>query len=135
MASLCRESSRCSRYVFVRTDNAGVGVRGYVRIPTASHDEGLGTGKADFGADIVASGTLGESFGVAANAGFLFRGDPDFILQDGNEFNAISIDAGTAFRWGVGANFPAKSSVQGIVELTGELNSDDAEFEDATDLA
>lgn len=123
-----------AKYTFVRKENAGVGLRGYVKLPTADHDKGIGTGKADFGLDLVVSGTVGESFGLAGNVGFAFRGDPDFRTAGGVDLPGEK-EIGDVFRWGVGANFPVNGNIQGIVEFTGEITSDDnAEYDDSTDL-
>ncbi len=122
-----------AKYTFVRMDNGGVGVRGFVKIPTADDQEGVGTGKADFGFDFIASGHVGTGLGLAGNVGYTFKGDPKLRNLDGSELVG-DVDIGNPFRWGVGANFPADSSVQGVVEFTGEILPDEAEFDDSTDL-
>lgn len=123
-----------AKYSFIRSDRGGIGVRGFIKIPTADEQEGVGTGKADVGFDFIASGVLGDVLGVAGNVGYTWRGDPDFRDINGNTVGNTSVDIGNPFRYGVGINLPATSRVQAIAELTGEQLPNDAEFDDSTDL-
>jgi outer membrane protein OmpA-like peptidoglycan-associated protein len=122
------------KYVFVRGANFGVGVDGFLKIPTASQKEGRGTGKVDVGASFVVSGTVGTSMTIAANAGFAYRGDAKLRNDHGDEIGGADVTIGNAFTWGVGAGFPANSSVQGIAEINGEILEDGSEYDDWTDL-
>ncbi len=47
-----------------------------VKLPTASSDDGIGTGKADFLVDFIASKELAKAE-VSGYAGYEFRGSPD----------------------------------------------------------
>lgn len=112
-----------------------IGVRPFVKIPTASAEEGVGTRKMDFGFDFLASTTVGNAVEVAGNVGFTFRPDPDYREATGEVTSSESVDIGNPFRWGIGAGFPTNSRLQGIVELTGEVLPNEAEFENSTDLS
>ncbi len=74
-------------------------VRGMFKLPTASdEDEGVGTGKADFAFDLVASKEINQRVELSGFGGFIFRGDPD------------DVDISDGFRWGIGAAFPTRKS-------------------------
>jgi outer membrane protein OmpA-like peptidoglycan-associated protein len=89
-------------------------VRGTVKLPTASDDDGAGTGRADFAVDGVASREFNERVELSAFGGMIFRGDPDtYDLQNG-------------IRWGIGAGIPSRHSLRFTAELHGEHYLDDA---------
>jgi outer membrane protein OmpA-like peptidoglycan-associated protein len=97
-----------------RQQPLAVAVRGTVKLPTGSDDEGAGTGQADWYFDLMVSKELNERVELAGFGGFARRGDPDNIsLTDG-------------FRWGVGAGFPTRRALRITAELHGEFNFDDA---------
>ncbi len=85
-----------------------------VKLPTAKDDEeGVGTGKADFVFDAIASKEINQRVELSGFGGFIFRGDPnDVDLSDG-------------FRWGFGAGFPTRRSLRLTAELHGESQLDD----------
>jgi outer membrane protein OmpA-like peptidoglycan-associated protein len=88
-------------------------VRGIVKLPTADEEEGAGTGKADFLVDAIISKELNERVELGANAGLVFRGDPD------------DISLSNGFRWGIGLGFPTRRGLRLTTELHGEMNFDD----------
>ena len=76
-------------------------VRGMVKLPTAKDDEeGVGTGKADFAFDCIASKEINQRVELSGYGGFIFRGDPD------------DVDLSDGFRWGFGAGFPTRKSLR-----------------------
>jgi outer membrane protein OmpA-like peptidoglycan-associated protein len=84
-------------------------VRGMVKLPVAKDDEeGVGTGKADFAVDAIASKELNQRVEVSGYGGFIFRGDPD------------DFDLSNGLRWGVGAGFPTRQHLRFTAELHGE---------------
>jgi outer membrane protein OmpA-like peptidoglycan-associated protein len=97
----------------------GLAARGYVKLPTADDEKGLGTGKASFGADLIASFSLGNVVGVHGSLGYQFNSDPD------------SVDIGNAFKWAIGANLPCCRVFQVQAELMG-TNYGDSDFSDAS---
>jgi outer membrane protein OmpA-like peptidoglycan-associated protein len=79
-----------------RGDAVGLALRGYIKLPTADEDDGLGTGKSSFGADLSLSKALGDGAAdIHFLAGYKFNGDPD------------TVDLGNEFRLGAGINIPA----------------------------
>ena len=88
-------------------------VRGMVKLPTASTDDGAGTGEADFSFDAIVSKELNQRVELSAFGGYIVRGDPDeFDLLDG-------------FRWGFGAGFPTRRNLRLTAELHGEMYTGD----------
>ena len=90
--------------------NNGVAVAARVmaKLPTASFDDGLGTGKPDFQFDLITSREFGEKVDLAMSTGYKVRGSPDgYNLTQG-------------FKWGIGAAFPSRSKFRGIAEMFGE---------------
>ena len=92
-------------------------VRGMVKLPTAKDtEEGVGTGKADFAFDAIASKEINQRVELSGYGGFIVRGDPnDVDLSDG-------------FRWGFGAGFPTRRSLRLTAELHGESQLDDVDL-------
>jgi outer membrane protein OmpA-like peptidoglycan-associated protein len=112
------------KYQFLRgwsggTTPGGLAARGYVKLPTADDEKGLGTGKASFGADLIASFSLGNVVGVHGSLGYQVNSDPD------------SVDIGNAFKWAIGANLPCCRVFQVQAELMG-TNYGDSDFSDAS---
>ena len=92
-------------------------VRGMFKLPTASdEDEGVGTGKADFAFDLIASKEINQRVELSGFGGFIFRGDPD------------DVDISDGFRWGIGAAFPTRKSLRLTTELHGESQLDDVSY-------
>lgn len=91
-----------------REEPVALGVRAFVKLPTADEDDGAGTGKADFGFDAIVSREVAGVAELSGSAGAIFRGDPDdFELSDG-------------FTWGAGAAFPTRSNLRLTAEIFGE---------------
>jgi outer membrane protein OmpA-like peptidoglycan-associated protein len=90
-------------------------VRGMVKLPTAKDDEeGVGTGKADFAFDAIASKEINQRVELSGFGGFVFRGDPD------------QFDLSNGLRWGFGAGFPTRRNLRLTAELHGEAYFDDS---------
>ena len=83
-------------------------LRGRVKIPTASEDEGAGTGKMDFGVDAILSGEANERVEWTGTVGYMHRGDPD------------DFDISNGIRWGFGLGFPSRQGLRLTTELHGE---------------
>jgi outer membrane protein OmpA-like peptidoglycan-associated protein len=81
---------------YMRGDPVGLALRGYVKLGTADEEDGLGTGKTSFGADLSLSKGLGNG---AADIHFLVgykkNSDPD------------AVNLADEFRLGAGFNIPA----------------------------
>ena len=83
-------------------------LRGLVKLPTASEDDGAGTGKVDFAFDAIVSKELNERVELSGFGGMIFRGDPD------------QWDLVNGFRWGLGAGLPTRRNLRLTAELHGE---------------
>ena len=97
-----------------RQQAAAFAVRGLVKVPTASEDDGAGTGKMDVAFDAIVSRELNERVELSGFGGVILRGDPD-------EWNLTN-----GFRWGVGAGFPTRKNLRLTAEMHGEQYFDDA---------
>ena len=85
------------------------------KLPTASADDGLGTGKADFQFDVITSREFAEKIDLAMSTGIRLRGQPDgYNLTPG-------------FRWGISGAFPSRSKFRGIAEMFGEALFDQSQ--------
>lgn len=91
-------------------------VRVMAKVPTASDDDGLGTGKADFQFDLITSREFAEKVDLAMSTGLRFRGQPD-------GYNLTS-----GFKWGISGAFPSRSKFRGIAEMFGEALFDQSQF-------
>ena len=96
-----------------RQNPVSVAVRGLLKVPTASDDDGAGTGKPDFAIDAIVSGEINQRVELSAFAGFIVRGDPDLF------------DLANGVRWGVGAAMPTRRTLRLTAELHGEAYTDD----------
>jgi outer membrane protein OmpA-like peptidoglycan-associated protein len=99
----------------------GLAVRGYVKLPTADDQKGLGTGKASFGADLIASVSPGNVVDLHASLGYQINSDPD------------DVDIGNAFKWAIGAGIPCCRIFQLQAELMG-TNYGDSDFDQTNPL-
>jgi len=100
--------------VVSQATNNGVAfaVRAAVKVPTASSDDGLGTGKPDVILDGILSREIGSMVDLAGYGGLRFRSSPDeYELSHG-------------FRYGVGLGFPSRSRLKMFGELSGEYYFD-----------
>jgi outer membrane protein OmpA-like peptidoglycan-associated protein len=102
-------------------DAVGLAVKAYVKLPTADENKGLGTGKADFGGDLILSKSLNRKADLHASIGYEIKGDPD------------AVDIGNAFKYGIGVNVPACRIFQVQLELTGKKYSG-ADFDQTSPL-
>lgn len=94
---------------YMRDDPVGLALRGYVKLPTADEEDGLGTGKVSFGADLSLSKGLGDGAAdIHFLAGYKKNGDPE---------DPVPVDLGDEFRLGAGLNIPACSRFQIQAEI------------------
>jgi outer membrane protein OmpA-like peptidoglycan-associated protein len=91
-----------------RQQPVAVAVRGTVKLPTGSADDGAGTGRADFAMDAILSREFNQRVELSGFGGFIFRGDPD------------TYDLLNGVRWGVGAAMPTRRNLRLTAELHGE---------------
>lgn len=85
-----------------------VAARVMAKLPTASFDDGLGTGKADFQFDLITSREFAQKVDLSLSTGIRMRTSPDgYNLTPG-------------FKWGIGGAFPSRSKFRGIAEMFGE---------------
>lgn len=83
-----------------------------VKVPTASEDDGLGTGEPDFQFDLIGSREFNRRVELTASAGLKVRGQPDgYNLTNG-------------LKWGIGGAFPSRSKLRVIAEMYGEALDD-----------
>ena len=99
-----------------RQQPVALAVRGLVKVPTGSEEDGVGTGKADVLVDAIISKELNARVEVAGYAGGIWRGQPD---------DPVTVALSHGFRWGVGAGFPTRRSLRFTTELHGEVPFDD----------
>lgn len=90
-------------------DPVSFGIRARVKIPTASEDEGAGTGKMDFGVDAIISAEANERVEWAGTVGYMHRGDPD------------DFDLSNGIRYGFGLGFPSRQGLRLTTEIHGEM--------------
>jgi outer membrane protein OmpA-like peptidoglycan-associated protein len=103
-------------------DPVGLAIRGFVKIPTADENKGLGTGKTSFGADLVLSKNIDEKLDIHGSLGYQWNSDPD------------GVNIANALKWAVGLNVPACRTVQLQAELMGTKYSGDVDFEQTNPL-
>src|SRR5262245_56266563 len=94
---------------------AALAVRVLFKAPTGDDEVGVSTGASDFGFDFIASKEYRQRLDFSGYLGYEFRGSPDNIDIPGG-----------AFRWGVGAGWPSRSPLRGIIELNGVIPSSDS---------
>ena len=91
-----------------QADGYSLAARVSAKLPTASFDDGLGTGSADFQVDLIGSREYKQKIELSAAAGLKFRGQPDgYNLTQG-------------FVWGIGGAYPSRSKLRVIGEMKGE---------------
>jgi len=90
-------------------------LRVMAKVPTASMEDGLGTGKLDFQFDLIGSRELAQKIDLSASAGIKLRGQPDgYNLTPG-------------FVWAIGGAFPSRSRFRVIGEMKGEALFDQSQ--------
>ena len=98
-------------------------LRVMVKVPAASVDDGLGTGKPDFQFDLIGSREYAEKIELTAQAGIKLRGQPDgYNLTQG-------------FKWGIGGSFPSRSRIRVVGEMYGEALFDQSQTFSGSDPA
>ena len=96
-------------------DRYATAFRVMAKLPTASTDDGLGTGEFDFQFDLIGSHEYSEKVELTASAGIKVRGQPDgYNLTQG-------------FIWGIGAAYPSRSKFRIMGEMKGEALFDQAQ--------
>jgi outer membrane protein OmpA-like peptidoglycan-associated protein len=96
-----------------RRQPAAFALRGLIKFPTASDDEGAGTGRPDFAVDAIVSKEINERVELSGFAGFIVRVDPD------------RYDLANGVRWGFGAAMPTRRNLRLTAELHGEAYTSD----------
>ena len=97
-------------------DGLGLALRGFVKIPTADEDLGLGTGKVSWGGDLILSKSLAEKADLHASIGYQVNGDPD------------DVDLANALKLAAGINIPACTWLQLQAEIMNTRYGDDVDF-------
>ena len=99
-----------------REQPVALAVRGMVKVPTGSEEDGVGTGKADVLVDAIVSKELHARVELAGYVGGIWRGDPD---------DPTTVALSNGLRWGVGAGFPTRRSLRVTTEFHGEVPFDE----------
>jgi len=95
-----------------RQSPASLAIRGAVKVPSASYNDGLGTRKPDVQVDLVLSRELASVVEMAGYGGVYFRPDAD-------DFNLTH-----GVRYGAGLSFPSRSPLRLVGEVNGEYYFD-----------
>ncbi len=90
---------------------AAFAVRAVFKLPTASDDDGAGTGEADFAFDAILSREFNDRVELSAFGGVVVRGDPELF------------DLSNGVRWGFGAAMPPRRRLRVTAELHGEIST------------
>ena len=106
-------------------DPLGLAIRGFVKIPTADENKGLGTGKSSFGVDLILSKNIDEKLDIHGSLGYQWNGDPE---------KPSRVNLANALKWAVGLNVPACRTVQLQAELMGTKYSNDVDFKQTNPL-
>jgi peptidoglycan-associated lipoprotein len=85
------------------------------KIPVASRDDGLGTGKMDFQFDLIGSREFAEKVELTMSTGIKLRGSPD------------GYDLTPGFKWGIGGSYPSRSKLRLVAEMYGEALFDQSQ--------
>ncbi len=120
-----------AKYSFMAEDDArpGIALQGYLKLPLADADKGLGSGKVDVGADLIFSKTVEDYLLLSGSLGFMLVGTHGDIAD-------LDQNLSHELHYSIGTLFPAASHLQGVVELLGTayLNDDDFPQEVPLDL-
>ncbi len=96
-----------------REKPVALAVRGMVKIPSGSADDGSGTGKLGAQVDFIVSSEIASVVEVSGSIGYRHRGDPD------------EYDLSSGVPFGVGAQFPTRSPLKFTTEWWGEVFNND----------
>ena len=96
-----------------RQSPVALAIRGMVKVPTGSRDDGSGTGKMDAQFDFILSKEIASTAEVSGSIGYRHRGDPD------------EYDLSSGIPFGIGAQFPTRSPLKFTTEWYGEIFNDD----------
>jgi outer membrane protein OmpA-like peptidoglycan-associated protein len=87
-------------------------LRVMAKLPTASADDGLGTGKMDFQFDLIGSREVSNKIELTASLGYKIRSSPEgYNLTQG-------------MKWGIGGAYPSRSRLRILGEMHGEALQD-----------
>ena len=86
-----------------------------VKLPTGKEDVGTTTGKPDFSIDAIVSKEAAKLVEFSGFGGYEFRGKPAGFDTPGG-----------ALRWGAGLTFPSRNFLRALVEINGEVPSQDS---------
>jgi outer membrane protein OmpA-like peptidoglycan-associated protein len=104
-----------------KCDGLGLALRGFVKIPTADEDLGLGTGKVSWGGDLLLSKSLAEKADLHGSIGYQVNGDPD------------GVELANALKLAAGINIPACTWLQLQAEIM-KTKYGDSDFEQTNPL-
>lgn len=110
------------RLVDVMEKGFGVAFVGHVKVPTASDEEGTGTGKVDFDLRGVVEANFEDLVGFYGNVGVLLASDADLH------------EVGNQIVFGGGLVIPYRSRIQLLGELYGASVNDAGQIDDYVDL-
>jgi len=96
-----------------REHPVALALRGMLKLPTGSADDGSGTGKLGAQVDFIVSKEVASVAEVSGSIGYRHRVDPD------------EYDLSSGIPFGVGAQFPTRSPLKFTTEWYGEIFSDD----------
>ena len=99
----------------------GIAVQGYLKLPLADAEKGLGTGEVDGGLDLILSKGIENSVFLSGTLGLLLVGTPDEIADLGNSLSH-------ELHYSIGALFPSATHFQGVLELLGISYLNDNDF-------
>ena len=107
----------------------GLALQGYLKLPLAEVEKGLGSGKVDGGFDLLISKAAEDYLFLSGSLGLVVVGTPDEIADLGKSLSH-------EFHYSMGALFPTTTHFQGVVELLGisYLNDDDFPQDTPLDL-
>ncbi len=96
-----------------RQHKVAAAIRGMVKLPTGSADDGAGTGKVDYQIDFIVSKVVANTAEVSGSIGYRQRSDPD------------EYDLSSGIPFGIGAQFPTRSPLKFTAEWFGEIFNND----------
>ena len=109
----------------------GMALAAFVKLPTADDTGGVGTGKFDVGGRLIGSLLAGDTVGLNAFVGYLWKGDPDpasrIVTLNGSLAGPLPFYVSNEFHYGLGAHFPVSSPIQVVLEANGIATSEDLE--------
>jgi len=99
----------------------GMSLQGYLKLPLADADKGLGSGKVNGGFDFIISKGIENYLFLSGSLGLMLVGTPDDIADLGKNLSH-------ELHYSIGTFFPTTSHFQGVVELLGISYLNDNDF-------